>query len=350
MATEQSTVLSTLRKKRSVIKSQVTRIQSYLNEHADMDVVALGSRKAKLEELSSAYAEVQLAIELEDSEVDQDTERSEFEFRYFDILDSIERRLRRYQNLQPTAGISNLRAVDSPTTIIKQANNLLPKIEIRPFDGNPIEWHSFHDTFKTLVHDNDELPAVQKFHLLKNSLRSEVASVIASLNASEQNYWVAWDLLQKRCNKPRQIVQAHLKSLVDLSEISRDTPVNLRTLSEQAQMHVKALAALNQPVSHWDSILVFLVVRRLDKNTRRAWERSLENDEVPKFDQLVNFINKQARGEEYESEELTTINSNVSDNRTRVKTNKRGQTYVSTTNNSKNKCTLCKQDHEIFSC
>ncbi|KOC58848.1 hypothetical protein WH47_01710, partial [Habropoda laboriosa] len=84
---------------------------------------------------------------------------------------------------------------------------------LKPFDGNLIEWHSFHDTFKSLVHQNEDLIGVQKFHLLKNALRGEAAAVITSLNASETNYLVAWDLLRKRCNKPRQIIYAHLNRL-----------------------------------------------------------------------------------------------------------------------------------------
>lgn len=89
---------------------------------------------------------------------------------------------------------------------------------------------------------------MQKFHLLENALRGEIASVISVLNASEPNYLVAWDLLQRRCKKPRQIVQSHLKSLFELPEVTRDAPANLRSLAEQAQMHVKALATLGQPI------------------------------------------------------------------------------------------------------
>lgn len=95
-----------------------------------------------------------------------------------------------------------------------------------------------------IVHDSDELPAVQKFHLLRNALRGHVASITAPLNATEQNYLVAWDLLQQRCNKLRQIINAHCKKLFELPEITRDSLANLRLLAEQAQMHVGALKSL----------------------------------------------------------------------------------------------------------
>ncbi|XP_017887274.1 uncharacterized protein LOC108629231, partial [Ceratina calcarata] len=142
-----------------------------------------------------------------------------------------------------------------------------------------------------------------------------------------QNYIVAWDLLQKRCNKPRLIIQSHLKLLLELPEINRDSASNLRTIAQQAQMHVNALRVAKQPVEHWDAILIYLIVRKLDKNTRRAWERTLENDEMPTFEKLIEFINKQARGDDVDD----STYSSIQDKRIRPKPNKRVQNYMATT-------------------
>ena len=85
------------------------------------------------------------------------------------------------------------------------------------------------------------------------------------LNATEENYNVAWDLFKKRCERPRQIIQAHLKLILELPEITHDSPSNLRAVKEGVQTHVNALRALNQPVEQWDAFLVFILVKKLDK-------------------------------------------------------------------------------------
>lgn len=69
--------------------------------------------------------------------------------------------------------------------------SVLPKIEIPHFGGDLTEWHNFYDTFKSFIHDNDELPAVQKFQFLRTSLVGEASSVVDSLHTSEENYIVA---------------------------------------------------------------------------------------------------------------------------------------------------------------
>nr|XP_034195039.1 uncharacterized protein LOC117611213 [Osmia lignaria] len=346
--TQESTQLKVLRKQRASIKAQITRIESYLNEGEHFDVHDLQSRKERAIELGRKFEEIQLSIEIEDEESDHNVERENFERNYFRIMSIINRRIEGFR--APHTLINSGRVTESPNTVmIRQESTLLPKIEIKPYDGNPIEWHSFHDTFKTVVHDNQDIPLVQKFHLLKNALRGEIASVISALNASEPNYLVAWELLQRRCNKPRQIVQSHLKILFELTEVTRDTPANLRSLAEQAQMHVEALATLGQPTTQWDAILVYLIGKKLDKNTRRGWERTLEIDEMPTFEQLLKFINKQARGEELETEVPTTSRGNAGQDRfQRSRVSSKGHTYVAMAN--VNKCVMCKDNHEIYQC
>ncbi|KZC12722.1 hypothetical protein WN55_05324 [Dufourea novaeangliae] len=201
---------------------------------------------------------------MEDDVSDHVPTRDQFESQFFSTIAWLNKNIKLLGAQSRPASTSTLN--DSASNLVaKQTNTLLPKIEIKPFDGNPMEWHNFHDTFKSLVHNNVDLPAVQKFHLLKNSLRGEIAYLISALNASEANYNVARELLQKKCNRPRQIINSHLKALFELPEINRESAINLRTLSEQAQMHVNALKTAKQPVDNWDAILVYLIAKQLDK-------------------------------------------------------------------------------------
>ncbi|CAK9807039.1 hypothetical protein ANTQUA_LOCUS5115 [Anthophora quadrimaculata] len=209
MTSEQMSVrVKNLIRQRATIKAQVTRILSFVKEIAEIEFCDLESRRDRLDKLCDSYEEIQGSIEELEEANDYNNERAQFEQQYFEAKSLLSKGMRRLQ--APVQNVSPIRTLDSPNTVmVKQTNSLLPKIEIRLFDGNPIDWHSFHGTFKSLVHDNDDIPAVQKFHLLKNSLRGEVSAVVASLTVSEQNYFVAWDLLQQRYDRPRQITHAH---------------------------------------------------------------------------------------------------------------------------------------------
>ena len=254
--------------------------------------------------------------------------------------------------IEELQSIKNLNDKDSKegVTVNKFGNILLPKVEIKTFDGNPLNWHSFYGTFSSLVHETYELPSVQKFHLLKNPLAAEASSAIASLNATGENYIAAWELLKRRYDQPRQIIHAHINSLLQSSEVSYDSPSKLRNLIEQVQVHINALNALKQPTNYKDAFLIYIITNKLDKVTRRAWERTLEPNELPTLTQLMEFLNKQARGEDYGKIQGVfnpVYNSRKGDSK-KPENNSRNHSYVGV--QGRKYCPICKQNHEIYVC
>ncbi|XP_043259316.1 uncharacterized protein LOC122401314 [Colletes gigas] len=337
----------------------VTRLIGYFNSNVDIELDDVQTRKVKLEECYQAFSKIQFEIEIlaEEAqiELDHETERAQFDDQYFKCAKFINQRLR---ELEPSHVIAEPGSLTSQPSAISGSNitisnnSLLPKIEIRPFDGNPIQWYSFHDTFQSLVHNDTNIPAVQKFYLLKNSLVGSVATIIDQLTASEENYHVAWDLLKQRCDRPRQIIQTHIKAILELPEIAKESPYSIRALKESALMHVNALKALKEPIEAWNSILTYVIVRKLDKNTRRTWERTLDNTQMPKFTELIEFLNKQERGDEAETNNMIGNQSQIRVERNANKFGKvsshRVQAFIGT--ERRNECYLCNGNHTIYAC
>ena len=46
----------------------------------------------------------------------------------------------------------------------------LPKLELKKFHGNPIEWYPFWESFKSAVHKNSNLSRADKFNYLTSYL------------------------------------------------------------------------------------------------------------------------------------------------------------------------------------
>ena len=80
----------------------------------------------------------------------------------------------------------------------------LPKITLKSFSGNPIEWLSFWDSFQASVDKNSDISGVDKMNYLTGLLKGEAARVIQGLPLSESNYQRAVDLL-KECFGQKQV-------------------------------------------------------------------------------------------------------------------------------------------------
>lgn len=88
----------------------------------------------------------------------------------------------------------------------------LPKLSLPIFLGSFDAWLGFRDSFNSMVHNNSRLPDIFKFHYLKSCVKDEAAEVIASLETSNENYSVAWNLLTKRYDNQKFIVENHIEA------------------------------------------------------------------------------------------------------------------------------------------
>ena len=61
-----------------------------------------------------------------------------------------------------------------------------------------MKWTAFWDSYKSAVHDNDELSDVDKFNYLRSLLERTAYEAIAGLSLSSANYGEAIDILMKR--------------------------------------------------------------------------------------------------------------------------------------------------------
>ena len=81
----------------------------------------------------------------------------------------------------------------------------LPKLELKKFSGNAIEWYPFWESFESAVHKNANLYEVDKFNYLKSLLVGTAQNVVAGLALTSENYEKAVELLKRRFEN-RQIV------------------------------------------------------------------------------------------------------------------------------------------------
>ena len=159
----------------------------------------------------------------------------------------------------------------------------LPDIKIPVFSGNIETWHSFYDSFNSIIHNDNDLPTIQKFHYLKGSVTGDAANIIASLETTSENYTVAWEQLKGRYHNKNIIIDNHVKALFDLKPISKE--FSIRRLCDIIQMHLRALQALSIDVDQWNFVLIRLIKRELNDYTIEKWEEFVCDIDLPTLKQ-----------------------------------------------------------------
>jgi len=113
----------------------------------------------------------------------------------------------------------------------------LPKLTLSRFRGNVTQWSSFWDAFKSGVHSNPDLPAIDNFNYLNSLIEGTAARTIHGLMLNEANYDAAVQLLEDRYGKCQLIISEHMKEIANLPVCSVDKASPLRYVFDKINVH-----------------------------------------------------------------------------------------------------------------
>ena len=84
-------------------------------------------------------------------------------------------------------------------------------MELPKVDGDVLKFQNFWDQFEAAVHDNENMPAVQKFTYLRSVLDGVAYHTIEGFEVTSANYQHAVDALKHRFDRKRIIISSLVK-------------------------------------------------------------------------------------------------------------------------------------------
>jgi len=277
--------------RQSALKGQLTTMKKLLDEHDTTPLTATKYRyiTEKLVSYTAKMDEINEEIYCAADDAGQAAQQIEYDGITETILELTSR-----LGLIPDPAGPAVPVASAASTGGDQWVNL-PKFELPNFSGELCEWPSFADLFLASVHGNAKLKNSQKLQYLKTSLKGEALTLIQAIPVTDANYDEAWTLLKSRYDHKREIINAILRRFFRQPKVQSVSATTLRSLHDTSNECVKALKVMSRPVDTWDDMLVYCVTERLDSESRRQWILSLTNDDPPKFEDLMKFIDQRAR-------------------------------------------------------
>ena len=97
---------------------------------------------------------------------------------------------------------------DSTPSSVHHNASRLPKLTLPTFNGDPLQWETFWDSFDAAVNSNTGLTNVQKFNYLRAQVHGEAARVIAGFPFTNINYTQSTSLLKEHFGQTYKLVSA----------------------------------------------------------------------------------------------------------------------------------------------
>ena len=84
--------------------------------------------------------------------------------------------------------ITEEKKVSTPTLQSSKSSSKLPWLDFPSFDGNPLKFLSFWDTFECIIDKDDNLDDQMKFTYLKNKMEGTAKLALEGLTLTKANY------------------------------------------------------------------------------------------------------------------------------------------------------------------
>ncbi|XP_046986155.1 uncharacterized protein LOC124556210 [Schistocerca americana] len=226
----------------------------------------------------------------------------------------------------------------------------LPTIKLPSLNGDVTQFRHFHNTFVSLVVNNEELEDIAMYYHFLSSLTGEERNVIAHLPVTRTNFKVAFDLVCNRYNNPRLVASAHLNKLLTLPAITKSCSGELLALLNEALSNVYALMALQLDVSLRGLITSQLLTERVEHSITTDSEDRLSSSSLPTFKETCAFLENKCKSLEIAKttapqRQGTTVNKQQNAPNTKQFGHSK-QTYVATST----ACVMCYQPHVLHKC
>ena len=232
----------------------------------------------------------------------------------------------------------------SATAPVRGSKVKLPKISLPRFNGDPVKWTSFWDSYQSAIHLNSELTEVDKFNYLRSLLEHTAFDAIAGLTLSAANYQQAIEILRKRFGNKQVIISKHMDTLMNMDAISSDRNLKeLRRLYDHTESHVRSLKSLGIEAASYGALLSPVLLAKLPPDLRLIVSRKVSDSNLD-MDALLTTFEEELTARERANPQLAR--------RSQEKPHHTASTLFSGSRDSKTdpQCCYCQKSHPSMSC
>ena len=281
---------------------------------------------------------------LPDEAIDeQEEEYATFEKLYYDISNAVEELLLEAKSRASTQVLPSSPA--TPQVIIQQPL----KAPIPTFDGSYDAWPKFKAIFQDLMANSGDTDAIKSYHLDK-ALTGAAAGVLDAKVLSEGDYNQAWTILLDRYENKRVLVETHIRGLLSLNKLTLESYKDLRGLLDEANRHVESLRYLQQQITGVsEHIIAYVIISALDKSSRKSWEATQKKGDLPKYDQVIEFLKSRCQILENCEAAFQTVPSTTKPKQT-IPTKVSPLKIHTVATSITQTCEICGGDHRNYQC
>ena len=151
----------------------------------------------------------------------------------------------------------------------------LPKLDLKPFDGDAKKWPDFIAIFRDLVHSNPSLTITEKMAVLKRSLSQEIRNGLGDSLSSPALYSEALQELEATYGHPYIVSRAYFQTITNLPKVNNNDYKTLLKFSQTLNGAISSLKSGGYEQDLLSSGLLETVLSKLPAELQSRWGRKI---------------------------------------------------------------------------
>ena len=191
------------------------------------------------------------------------------------------------------------------------------------------------------------------------SLKGAAAEAVRGFSVVQENYQPVLKTLTERFGHPQVILEAHIRSLIHLPNLTSEDSGSMRKFYDKVIGHVRSVDSMGDKFAAETlaPVLVPLVVDKLPKRVVEKWELEVKDvqDNYLSTKALFTFLEQIIRAKESaqpsppESKQRSKMEA-TKDGPPKYNSQRKSSTFALCASTRDQRCCVCRQNHKIWSC
>ncbi|GFX58385.1 integrase catalytic domain-containing protein [Trichonephila clavipes] len=132
----------------------------------------------------------------------------------------------------------------------------------------------------------------QKLYYLKASLQGD-AKLLEAVDDSFESLITA---LKTRFENKRLLTETHIIAILEIEKLTSESARDIRTMTDIISKNIRALKLLGFERNNLsDLILLNIILKKIDRKTRKQFEQSIDSNQIPELDTFIMFLEKRSQ-------------------------------------------------------
>ncbi|KAL7725853.1 hypothetical protein ACLKA6_014887 [Drosophila palustris] len=287
-----STKLVHLRVQRTLFGRHIQNLHAKVTKSGDTeDAETLNCRLQILESHHRQLSQIQTQIENAHS---IDNERANQEEMYIAAKVNILSLIQAKRNVHAHSGAESS-FFNSSLIHGSGHNNRLPKLKLPNFDGKYANYKRFNTSFNNLIHNDPQIPTIDKFNYLLDCLSGPALEVVQSFQITDENYEKALERLRSRYDNNVRIFHDCISNLFAFPQMKRPEASSLQSLIDNATAIRGSLLSIGSAEEIMNSIMIHIVLSKVDTESKSNYDERQNLEKLPTWDDFCKILNRRCQ-------------------------------------------------------